>query len=191
MKVQNLKLRVKGLRFKKIFSLVPFVFTVHCSLFTAVLLFTVFGCGYQIVGSKHLPFNSVTIKPVQNKTYEPKLEERLHKALSEEFISQGINVMTVNGDISIETTITIFELGSIAAVNENVQEQTITMRVDVKIIDKERVIEFNSMESPIRITFQSTGTVSDSVMQKERAIDKACREIAGEIVGKMILRYAG
>jgi hypothetical protein len=99
--------------------------------------------------------------------------------------------MTVNGDINIETTITFFELGSIAVVNENVQEQTITMRVDVKIIDKERVIEFNSMESPIRITFQSTGTVSNSVMQKERAIDKACREIASEIVGKMILRYAG
>lgn len=177
--------------FKKIFSLNFLPFTVYCSLFTAVLLVTVFGCGYQMVGSKRLPFNSVIIKPVQNKTYEPKLEERLHKALSEEFISQGINVMTVNGDITIETTITFFELGSIAVVNENVQEQTITMRVDVKIIDKERVIEFNSMESPIRITFQSTGTVSDSVMQKERAIDKACREIASEIVGKMILRYAG
>ena len=153
--------------------------------------FLLFACGYQMVGSKRLPFNSATIKPVQNKTYEPKLEERLHRALSEEFISQGINVMTVNGDINIETTITFFELGSIAVVNENVQEQTITMRVDVKIIDKERVIEFNSMESPIRITFQSTGTVSSSVMQKERAIDKACREIASEIVGKMILRYAG
>ncbi|MCK5139937.1 MAG: hypothetical protein KAQ85_08855, partial [Thermodesulfovibrionia bacterium] len=83
-----------------------------------------------------------------------------------------------------------FELGSIAAIDENVQEQSVTMRVDVKILDKERVIEFVAMESPIRITFQSTGTVSDSVIHKERAIDKACREIAGEIVGKMVLRYA-
>ncbi|MCK5511429.1 MAG: hypothetical protein KAI96_01395 [Thermodesulfovibrionia bacterium] len=143
-----------------------------------------------MVGSKHLDFKSVTIKPVENKTYEPKLEESLHRALSEEFISQGIKVVAYDGDISIETKINTFELGSIAAIDENVQEQSVTMRVDVKILDKERVIEFVAMESPIRITFQSTGTVSDSVINKERAIDKACREIAGEIVGKMVLRYA-
>jgi hypothetical protein len=142
------------------------------------------------VGSKHLHFKSVTIKPVENKTYEPKLEESLHRALSEEFISQGIKVVAYDGDISIETKINIFELGSIAAIDENVQEQSITMRVDVKILDEERVIEFVAMESPIRIIFQSTGTVSDSVIHKERAIDKACSEIAGEIVGKMVLRYA-
>jgi hypothetical protein len=142
------------------------------------------------VGSKHLHFKSVTIKPVENKTYEPKLEESLHRALSEEFISQGIKVVAYDGDITIETKINTFELGSIAAIDENVQEQSVTMRVDVKILDKERVIEFVAMESPIRVTFQSTGTVSDSVIHKERAIEKACSEIAGEIVGKMVLRYA-
>ncbi len=164
-----------------------------CFVFYLLLLtyyFLLSSCGYQMVGSRHLPFNSVTIKPIQNKTYEPRLEEKLHKALSEEFISQGINVITSNGDVTIETRITIFELGAIAAINESVREQTITMKVDVKIIDKERVIEFNSMESPIKITFQTAGTVTDSVIQKERAIEKACREIASEIVGKMVLRYA-
>jgi hypothetical protein len=143
-----------------------------------------------MVGSKHLHFDSVTINPVQNHTYEPKLEESLHKALSEEFISQGIKVLADNGDVIIGTVIKTFQLGSLASIDEDVQEQSIVMRVDVKIIDKERVIEFVSMESPIKITFQSTGTVVDSVIQKEQAIDKASREIAGEIVGKIILRYA-
>lgn len=155
---------------------------------TSYFLFS--SCGYQMVGSKPLPFNSVTIKPVQNKTYEPKLEESLHKALSTEFISQGIKVMAANGDVDIETTIKAFQLSSIATIDENVQEQAIRMEVDVRIIDKERVIEFTSMESPIRITFQSTGAVSESVMQKERATDKACSEIAKEIIGKIIVRYA-
>ena len=159
-------------------------------LFFLIMYVFFSSCGYHMVGSKHLDFKSVTIKPVENKTYEPKLEESLHRALSEEFISQGIKVVAYDGDISIETKINTFELGSIAAIDENVQEQSVTMRVDVKILDKERVIEFVAMESPIRITFQSTGTVSDSVIHKERAIDKACREIAGEIVGKMVLRYA-
>lgn len=159
------------------------------------LLFTLYSllllsCGYQMVGSKPLPFDSIVIRPVHNNTYEPRLEERLYNALSKEFISQGIKVVSSNGDASLEATVTAFELSSIAVIDEKVQEQAITMRVDVKIIYKERTIEFISMESPIRITFESTGTVSESVLQKERATDKACNEIAREIISKIIIRYA-
>ncbi len=150
----------------------------------------IFSCGYQMVGSKPLPFDSIVIRPVHNNTYEPRLEERLYNALSKEFIAQGIKVVSSNGDAALEATVTTFELSSIAVIDEKVQEQTIAMRVDVKITDKERTIEFISIESPIRITFESTGTVSESVLQKERATDKACNEIAREIISKIIIRYA-
>jgi hypothetical protein len=143
-----------------------------------------------MVGSRHLHFDSVTIKPVKNLTYEPGLEESLHRALSQEFISQGIKVTQSGGDATIDTTITVFELGAIAVMDENVQEQSIIMRVDVLVDDGEQLIEFKSIESPIKITFRSTGTVSSSIMQKERATEKASKEIASEIVGKMIMRYA-
>ncbi len=155
-----------------------------------LLLFFFSSCGYHIVGSKPLPFDSITIKPVQNKTYEPRLEERLHTALSKEFIGQGIKVTAAGSGIELETTITTFELSTIAAVDERVKEQSIIMRVDIKIIDEEGITEFKAMESPIRITFQATGTVTESVVQKERAIDKACGEIAKEIVGRIIIKYA-
>jgi outer membrane lipopolysaccharide assembly protein LptE/RlpB len=159
-------------------------------LFLISYFLFVSSCGYHIVGSKPLPFDSITIKPINNKTYEPRLEDRLHSALSKEFIAQGIKVMAINGDVDLEATITTFKLGSIAAIEEKAQEQEITMRVNVRLIDKNRVTEFVSMESPIRITFQSTGAVSESVVQKERAIDKAFSEIAREIISKIIIRYA-
>ena len=165
---------------------INFIFYLLVLIFVSLSFFS---CGYHMVGSKPLPFDSIEIKRVNNKTYEPRLEERLHTALAEEFLTQGIKVVSANGDVSIETTITAFELSSIATIDEKVQEQAITMRVDVKITDKSRVIEFSSMESPIRITFPSYGTVSDSVIQKDRAINKACSEIAREIIGKMIIRY--
>jgi uncharacterized lipoprotein YajG len=155
----------------------------------AFFLFPV-SCGYQIVGSKPLPFQSVTIHPVLNKTYEPKLEEKLHNSLSKEFIAQGIKVMAYNGDIDLTATITTFQLGAIAHIDEKIQEQEITLKVDIRIIDRDRIIEFKSMQSPIKITFQTTGTVSESVSQKEKAIDKACSEIAREIISKIIIRYA-
>jgi len=153
-------------------------------------MFFLTSCGYRVIGSQPLPFNSVTIKPVQNLTYEPGLEERLHNALSTEFINQGIEIKAGGGDVELQATVRTFLLGAIAAIDEIVKEQRIIMLVDIKMIDNERVMEFASMESPIKITFQSTGTVSDSAAQKEMATDKACREIAKEIVSKIIIRYA-
>lgn len=132
----------------------------------------------------------MTIKPVQNRTYEPGLEERLHNALSTEFINQGIEIKAGGGEVELQATVTRFMLGAIAAIDEVVKEQEIIMSVDIKMIESGRVMEFKSMESPLKITYQATGTVSESAAQKEMATDKACREIANEIVSKIIVRYA-
>jgi len=147
-------------------------------------------CGYHIIGSRSLPFHTITIKPVENKTYEPGLEERLHVALSREFINQGIGVTSSGGDVSLEVVITLFQLGAIGAVDETVKEQELIMRTDITLKDQDRVMEFWDTSSPIKITFQSTGTVTESVARKETASDKACSEIAKEIVSRIILNYA-
>ncbi|GBD95289.1 hypothetical protein BMS3Abin06_00154 [bacterium BMS3Abin06] len=155
-----------------------------------ILSFLVSSCGYKIIGSEFLTFKSVTIKPVQNKTYEPGLEERMHNALSNEFIKQGIEVKAANGDVELQTVITTFALGAVGAVNETIKEQEVIMYVDIKVMDNGNITEFRSMRSPIKITFQSTGTVSESVAHKEKATDKACREIAREMVSRIIIKYA-
>jgi hypothetical protein len=160
-----------------------------------VFLFFIFSllvssCGYHIIGSRSLPFRSITIKPVQNKTYEPGLEERLHNALSSEFIHQGIEIKAAGGNVEIEATVTTYLLGAIGAVDETVKEQELIMMVDIKGRDKDKVIEITSMTSPIKITFQSTGPVSLTAAEKDRATDKACSEIANEIVSRIILNYA-
>lgn len=136
-----------------------------------------------------MPFSSVAINPVKNQTYEPHLEDKLHNALSREFIMQGIKTMPSRGDIELEAVITTFELSTIATINEKVQEQEITMKIDIKITNKGKIAELKSVKSPIKITFQSTGTATDAVVQKERAIDKACTEIAREVIGKIIIMY--
>ncbi len=163
-------------------------FFLLCLALASCLVFV--ACGYRMVGSRPLPFQSVTIHPVQNTTYEPRLEEMLHNALSQELITQGIRVMASGGEMDLMATITAFQLGSIAYIDEKVQEQAITFLVDVVVRDGERTMEFTSMQSPIRITFQTTGTVNEAVARKEKAIEKACREIAREIISKMIVRYA-
>jgi hypothetical protein len=174
--MKHSKFRIQNIRF------------VVCLFFTVAFFMS--SCGYRIVGSTFLPFDAVTIKPVQNETYEPQLEDKMHIALSNEFINQGIEVKASEGNIDIEATITKYALGAIGAVDETVKEQQIIMNVDVKFIDEGEITEFRNMQSPIRITFQSTGTVGEAVARQEEATVKACREIAQEIVSKLIIVYA-
>lgn len=155
-----------------------------------VLALLISSCGYRMVGSSLLPFESIKIKHVRNETYEPRLEDRLHSALSKEFINQGIAVNSPGAEVMLEATVINFELGAIGAIDDIIKEQELIMDADIRIHDNGKVTEFKGIQSPIKITFQTTGTVSDSVAQKETAIDKACSEIAKEIVGRIILQYA-
>ncbi|RJQ51344.1 MAG: hypothetical protein C4526_10185 [Nitrospiraceae bacterium] len=172
----------KGVR--AIHELPLLLLTAYCLLLIAS------SCGYHMIGSIPLSFHSITIKQVQNKTYEPRLEEKMHNALSEEFINQGIEVRAAGGDVELEATVTTFQLGAIGAVDDRIKEQSVILQVDIKLTDREKVTEFRSMASPIKITFQSTGTVSESAALKERAVEKACSEIAKELVARTILAYA-
>ncbi len=94
------------------------------------------------------------------------------------------------GDIHIEAVITAFELRAIGAVDERVKEQMIDINIDFRIIDDGRVTEFKAIKPPVKITFQSEGSVVDAVAHKERAIEKASSEIAKEIVSKIVIKYA-
>ena len=182
--MRNKKLKKENRKYGRS-MLVVFNFLLLTSLFILVS-----SCGYHMVGSRFLPFDSINIKHVDNRTYEPRLEEKLHNALSEEFINQGIKAEGPSGDIILEAVITRFELGAIGAIDESVREQEIIMLVDIKVIDKDEVIEFKSMGSPILITFQTTGTVPQTVDLRNRATIKASREIARDIVGRIIMNYA-
>jgi len=180
MKIQNSKFRIQNFR--------KALLTPYFLLLTSYFLLS--SCGYHMIGSTPMPFNSITIKQVQNKTYEPGLEEKLHNALSREFINQGIEVRRAGGNVEMEVSVNNFDLSAIGAVDDKVKEQSIIMRVHIKLVDQGKITEFKAMQSPIKITFQSTGTVSESIINKERAIDKACSEIAKEIVSRIILKYA-
>lgn len=155
-----------------------------------ILAVAVVSCGYRMTGSTYLPFDSVKILPVRNMTYEPRLEDIMHESLAREFINQGIEVRIENADAEIETVIRSFQLGAIAAINEKVKEQELFLNVDFMLRSGGETVEFRSMKSPIKITFQTAGSVTRSVSEKEVATVKACREIAKEIVGRIILSYA-
>lgn len=155
-----------------------------------VLALFISSCGYRVVGSSLLPFDSIKIAHVENKTYEPRIEDKLHLALSKEFTNLGIAVNAADFKVVLEAVVTSFKLGAVGAVDEIIKEQELIIITDIRILENGNVSEFKGMQSPIKITYQTTGTVSEAAARKDAAIDKACREIAKEIVGRIILKYA-
>ncbi len=57
-----------------------------------LMVLSLSGCGYTIHTKASLPFEDIQIGTIENKTYEPKLQDRLNKSLTEEFLKQGIAV---------------------------------------------------------------------------------------------------
>lgn len=183
-----------------------YVFSVKLILLVLSYLVLFYSCGYRFVGSSTMPFNSITIDPVVNKTYEPRLEEILHHALSDEFIAQGIQVMAYGGDYRLQSTITNYQVSPVAEFDKSVKEQRITMWVDFTLSNAEVVNKFKNIKSPYQFTSQTTNVardtnpktlnddererreVQDTAIRKEIDTIRVSREIARELIVRIIAK---
>ena len=173
MKVQSSKFKVQSF---------PFIllFTVYS------LLLTVYGCGYTIHGKKSLPFDSIQISKIENRTLEPKLQDRLHNALTEEFLKQGIAVHPEAG-YKLSGTIHLFELHVLSERSDIAAEYEVIIKGDFRLVDpSENIKEFKNIGSPFIVSFQSSDLLEDVLALKELASEKAIRDMAMEIVSILI-----
>jgi len=189
MKIKNSQFKVKSL-FKRLF-------TIHYSLFTVLLLFTfhfslftLIGCGYKLQGRESLPFQSVKIGKIENRTYEPKLEDKLKKALSDEFIRNGI-MISGNADHVISGVIEGFELKPLSEKEGLAAEYEVIMKGKFFLTSPEgKVTQLRN--SPVFIvSFYSTGSIQDIMASKESAITAALTSIASEIRAGIIYGQSG
>jgi outer membrane lipopolysaccharide assembly protein LptE/RlpB len=161
--------------------------------FVIVLFGLLASCGYQFVGSAPLPFESITIDPVVNKTYEPRLEEVLHRALSEAFIEQGIQVVDEGGDYNLHSVIKEFRTISESEFRSDeiergvVVEQRVTMFVNFILTGDGTRERYSRMENPYKFTHDASGSVQSTITQREADIRRVCREIALDLITRITL----
>jgi hypothetical protein len=173
MKVQSSKFKVQSFSF-----ILPF--TVYC------LLLTVCSCGYTIHGKKSLLFDSIQITRIENRTFEPKLQDRLHNALTEEFLKQGIAVYPEAG-YKLSGTIHLFELRVLSEKSDIAAEYEVIIKGDFRLVDPSgNVREFKNIGSPFIVSFESSDLLEDVLALKELASEKAIRDMAGEIISVLI-----
>jgi hypothetical protein len=179
LKVESLKLKIQKFRFP-LFTAV-LLFTVHCSLFTVA------GCGYRFQGKENLPFDSVKIGRIENKTFEPKLEDKLKKAIADELMKNGVMISNDSMHV-IDGVIETFELKALS------EKEGLTAEYEVIIKGKFFLTLPDGKSQELRgsgafiVSFYNTGSIQSIMASKEQAIEAALKNLSSEIRAGMIYR---
>lgn len=143
------------------------------------------GCGYTLHGKAALPFDAIQIERIENRTLEPKLQDRFHRVITEEFLKHGVTV-SPNADYKLSGTINLFEMYVLAERGVAV-EYEVVMRGDFKLVGPSGDIkDLKGIGSPFIVSFSGSGMLEDVLALKELALERALRDMATEIVGILI-----
>ena len=156
------------------------LFTVYCSLFT------LFGCGYTLQGRTALPFDSIQIQGIENKTVEPKLQDMFYRAVTEEFLKYGVSVQS-NADYKLSGTINRYKLHVLSARRDVAVEYEVIIKGDFRIVGPSGDIrDIKDIGSPFIVSFPVFGPLEDVLAFKELASERAVRDMAMEVVAAFI-----
>lgn len=166
---------------KKLYQsrLIPF-FT-----FLAGCLLLVSGCGYTLQGRATLPFKAVSIGKLVNRTFEPGLEDRMQLALAGELLRNGFEI-DGNADHSIEGIINVFELRTLSAKAGLAEEFEVIVRGDFRLMDSAGKIKMLRNKGVFIVSFQGSDSLQGIRALKEKATERALRELSSEMVASII-----
>ncbi len=148
-----------------------------------LLAFLPYGCGYTIQTRATLPFETISVGTIENKTSEPKLQDRLHMTLAETFAQYGFEVSS-SARYRLEGEIYHFELVPTTEVNLTATQYQIVMKANFRLIDTEsgKAIHL-AADSPFITYFNATtGRIEEIMAQKELAEVSALANLAQTLV---------
>ena len=204
MKVQSSKFKVQSL-------LSGLFFTLHCllptigkrcrdknsspafpvqvlifSLFTLNFSLFLFGCGYTLQSRTTLPFNSIQIQGIENKTVEPKLQDMFYRAITEEFLKYGVSVQS-RADYKLSGTLNRYELRVLSEREGVAAEYEVIIKGDFRLVEPSGAIrDIKNIGSPFIISFPVSGALENVLASKELASEQAIRDMAMEVVAAII-----
>jgi hypothetical protein len=152
------------------------------------LLSTVLSCGYAIHGKASLPFHEVQIGIIENRTVEPKLQDKLYQALTDEFLRQGIAVYR-GADYQLKGKINHFELRVLSETSDVATEYEVIIKGEFTATGPSGYVkDLKGFGSPFIISFSAADTLTGLLALKDLASDRAIRDMAQQIVAALIYR---
>lgn len=146
------------------------------------------GCGYTMQSRSNLPFQEVDLGRIGNMTHEPKLEDRLARAFGQVLPEYGID-LSKSARYRIEAEIAKFDMVALSEISLYVSEYQVTALTNVRLIDRQtNAVTSISSSGPFVTYFRSTGGIESVLANKELATDRAMRDIAQDIVQRIIYK---
>jgi outer membrane lipopolysaccharide assembly protein LptE/RlpB len=161
-------------------------------LFNIVIIFiaalAAAGCGYSIHPQSALPQKEISIGLIDNRTVEPKLQDKLQRALTEEFMKQGVRVSRA-AEYKITGTVNSFDLVGLSEKGGVIVEYKVTMSAEFRLLDREgKVVSVKTISSPFIVTLSDPGDLGRLLALKDTAEEQAVADVAMEIVGAFMFR---
>lgn len=153
-----------------------------------LLFFFLLGCGYTIQKKADIPFDTVWVGNIENKTVEPKLQDSLIRHLSETFMEYGFKVKP-HAQYVIEGDIISFKLEPLVERDLIAAQYRVTIKANLRIKDiKNNQTYPIQIDSPFVVYFGSFENLEKVLIAKDLATDKAVKDLAQEIIRFIIYK---
>ncbi len=157
-------------------------------IFISIAVLACGGCGYSIHPQSALPAKEVEIGLIENMTVEPKLQDKLQRALTEEFMKQGIRVGR-GAEYRITGVVNSFDMVSLSEKGGVTIEYRVAVSAEFRLFDRQgRVVTTKKVSSPFIVSLTNLGDLGNLLAMKDTAEERAMSDIAMEIVGALIFR---
>lgn len=144
------------------------------------------GCGYSLGGTLPSHLRSVAVPVFRNLTAVPAIENFLTNAVVNAFATNGrLRVVGVGqADAILEGDVTGYSLQSIAFdATANVRQYRLTVTLNLRFRDVRRnEMLFQRTGYSDRADFAVPGTVAETIVATETALQQAARDIARSVV---------
>jgi outer membrane lipopolysaccharide assembly protein LptE/RlpB len=151
------------------------------------------GCGYSLRGNLPDHLQTVAVPVLQNRTSVPAVENFMTTALLNAFMTNGrLRVTRVEqADAILEGEVVGYTLQAIAYdASANVRQYRLTLTLNLRFRDVRRnQILFQRAGYSDRADFAVPGTVAETIVASEAALQQASAEIARSVVSFVIERF--
>jgi outer membrane lipopolysaccharide assembly protein LptE/RlpB len=151
------------------------------------------GCGYSLRGTLPEHLQTVAVPVFQNRTTVPTVENFLTTAVLNAFTTNGrLRVTTLDrADAILEGDITMYSLQAIAYdATANVRQYRLILTLNLRFRDVRRnQMLFQRNGYTDRVDFAVPGTVTETIVASEAALQQVSTEIARSVVSIVIDRF--
>ncbi len=172
---------IQNSKFKKIAA--------RYSVLAAFMLFTLFGCGYTLQTRADLPFEQISIGRIENKTIEPKLQDRFSRILAETLLEYGF-YLNPQAKYKIEGDVEHFELKPLSEKLLTVVEYQVVIKGKFRLVDAETgKVRYAGTDDPFVTYFIPKGKLEDVIANKELATEDAVKNLSQDLIRRIIYEH--